>query len=196
MSSKLTVRGIVFSALFAALLVVFSSVTINLGFSLVPITLGNLAVMMAGAFLGAGYGFFSMLLIVVGVAAGLPLLHGTGGISILTGPTGGYVAMYPISALITGLLMSRIKGNGAVAFVQILVAVVIGGLVVYVGGVAWLKHYAHFTLEKALVSGFYPFWIGDALKAVLTSLIVLPIRRLYPASRLVGKGGSSVAILD
>lgn len=196
MQSKLTVRGIVFAALFAALVSVTSWVKIHLGFSPVPITLENMMVMMAGAFLGATYGFFSMLLLVVLLAFGLPLLTGTGGFALLLGPTGGYVWMYPFNALLVGFFVSRIRGAGWLAGVKIFLAVeVFGSLLCYTTGIPWLAHYLHISLNKAMVLGFYPYVPGDLVKALLTTLIVLPIRRIYPPSRLVGAGGSKVAVL-
>ena len=196
MQSKLTVRGLVFSALFAALMVVLSNVNINLGFTPVPITLGNMTVMLAGALLGAGYGFLSMLLVILLTAIGLPMLHGTGGLAVLAGPTGGYVFMYPLCAFLVGWFGTRIRGNGPVAITLMSVMIfVFGALLCYVGGVGWLMYVTGMDLQKALVGGFYPFVLGDAIKAVATALIVIPIRRLYPVSRLVGKDSGKVVDL-
>ncbi|PWK13072.1 biotin transporter BioY [Tumebacillus permanentifrigoris] len=196
MNSKLTVRGLVFSALFAALIVVFSNVNIHLGFTPVPITLGNMVVMLAGVLLGAGYGFFSMLLVILLTLLGLPMLHGTGGLAVLAGPTGGYVMVYPICAMLVGMVASMIKGNGLISGLSLAVVVfVLGALPCYVGGVAWLMHVTGMTLEKALVAGCYPFLLGDGIKAIATALICLPIRHLYPVSRLVGTSTSKVANL-
>ena len=198
MKNVWTVRGIVFSALFAALVSALSWVKIQPGFSPVPITLESLVVMLAGAFLGATYGFFSMSLVVLLLALGLPLLAGSGGLALLLGPTGGYVWMYPIDALLIGWFVTRIRGNGLLAGVKIfLVVEVFGSLLCYVTGVPWLAHFLHIPLQKAMWLGFYPYLPGDLIKALVTTLIVLPIRRVYPATRLVGRGGSSnVAVLS
>jgi biotin transport system substrate-specific component len=194
---KLSVRGIVFAALFAALLAVLSFVEIHLPFTQVPITMENLAVMLAGAILGASYGFFSMLLVVVLTVLGLPLLHNAGGIGVIIGPTGGYIWAWPICALVTGWFVRRIKGNGILAFIRIfLVAYVFGDLISYIPGCLWLAHVAHLSLGKALVGGCYPFLPGDAVKAFLTAVIVLPIRRVYPISRILGSHGAVVQFKD
>ncbi|KEO82468.1 biotin transporter BioY [Tumebacillus flagellatus] len=197
MRSKLTVRGLVFSALIAALMVVFSNVNINLGFTPVPITLGNMVVMLAGIFLGAGYGFFSMLLVILLTILGLPMLHGTGGLSVLAGPTGGYVMLYPVCAFLVGYLGNKVKGNGPVAAVLLAVIIyVFGALLCYVSGVWWLMHVTGMSLQKALVGGCYPFLLGDAIKSVAAALIALPVRKLYPSSRLVGTAQSRVVKLN
>ncbi len=186
--SPLTVRGITFSAMFAALLVALSFVNIHVGFSPVPITMSNFAIMLAGALLGARYGFFSIALVVGLTAAGLPLLHGRGGLDLILGPTGGFIWAYPLAALFIGWMIPRIKGKGVPAFIFTFgVLMLFGSLLLYVTGVPWMMHVVpNMTFAKAMAVGCYPFLIGDALKAVIATLIIVPVRHMYPASRLVG----------
>lgn len=192
----MTLRGVVFSALFAALLFVFSYLKIDIG-SPVPIVLENMAVMLAGAFLGARYGFFSMLLVVVLTAIGLPLLAGGGGLSVVLGPTGGYILAWPFCALIVGWFVTRIKGSSYRQYLLIFIAIeVFGSLLDYVGGVPMLALAMHWSFTKAMAAGFYPYLLGDLLKAVVATAIVVPIRSVYPASRLVGHGGAQVLPLE
>lgn len=187
MKFALTLRGIVFSAVFAALLVVLSFFNLHLGFTPIPITLENLVVMLAGALLGARYGFFSIALVVVLTALGLPLLHGRGGLGLILGPTGGYIWAYPFAALLIGFFVSRIKGNKTFTFVMTFLALeVFGSLLLYVTGVPWLAHVGHYSLHKALLLGCYPYLPGDAVKALAATLIVLPVRQMFPVERLVG----------
>ncbi|MFD2171721.1 biotin transporter BioY [Tumebacillus lipolyticus] len=196
MGVQFTVRGVVFSALFAALLVVLSYVNINLGFSPVPITLSNMTIMLAGAMLGAFYGFSSMALVVLLTLIGLPMWHGNGGIGHVAGPTGGFIVMYPICAFFVGLVASRIKGSGIFAHAKMLITFILfGSLLSYVGGVPWLKAVAGVSWNDALALGFYPYLIGDLCKAAVATLVVLQVRRIYPPDRLVGKGGSKVVPL-
>ena len=191
MHFSFNLRGIVFSALFAALLVVFSMVTINLGFSPVPITLQSMAVLLAGALLGARYGFFSMALVVVLTALGLPLLHGNGGLAYLLGPTGGFVFGFPFAALFVGFIVPRIKGNRAFVFVMTFLALEAGSLLLHVIGVPWLAHVARYSLQKAMIQGSYPFLLGDTIKALAATFIVLTVRRAFPIQRLVGDSRSA-----
>lgn len=192
----ISIRGLTMSALFAALLVVFSFVRIQLGFSPVPITLQTLAVMLAGAFLGPLYGCLSMLLVVILTALGLPMLGGSGGIAVLLGKTGGFIWMWPVSALLIGWTLRRVKGVGAAAYVvTFLAAELFGSLLVYVSGVPWLAHVAHIPFAKAMALGCYPFLIGDAVKAVVTALVAVPIRQIYSSQRLSGGSQTEVAKL-
>lgn len=188
----LTLRGIVFSAMFSALLVVLSYVHIPLGFSPVPITLQNLAIMLAGAILGAAYGFYSMLTVVVLVALGLPLLHGQGGLPLILGPTGGFIWMYPFSALVIGLLVSRVRGSGPAVYVKTFLAIACGNLLLYVTGVPWLAHFADISIGKALALGCYPYLPGDAAKAVLAAIIAVPVRQMFSSRAILTGGGMNV----
>lgn len=194
---KLSLRGIVFSALLAALLVLLGYVSIPLGFTPVPITLQTLAVMLAGGLLGAWYGFLSMALVVVLTAIGFPLLHGTGGLPVLFGPTGGYVIMWPFAALLIGLLLPRIRMRGALGYAAaFLVLEVFGSLLLYVTGVPWLAHVTGLSFEKAMIAGCYPYLLGDGIKAAVATLIISPVRQVFPPERLTGSSGSRVISLD
>lgn len=192
---KLSLRGIVFSALFAALLVLFGYVSIPLGFTPVPITLQTLAVMLAGGLLGARYGFFSITVVIVLTAIGFPLLHGTGGINVLLGPTGGYVFMWPFSALLIGLLLPRIRMKGFMGLAaSFLVLEVFGSLLLYISGVPWLSHVTGMPLAKAMVGGCYPYLPGDAIKAVVAALIISSVRQVFPPERLTGSASRGVVM--
>jgi biotin transport system substrate-specific component len=195
MTKVLSLRGVAFSAVFAALVVVFGYISIPLGFSPVPITLQTLAVMLAGGLLGARYGFFSMMLVVVLTALGFPLLQGKGGLSALLGPTGGYVVMWPIAALLIGFFINKVKGSVWLSYVAIfLIMEIFGSLLLYVSGVPWLAHVLNLSMEKALAGGFYPYIPGDMIKAAAATLITVTLRQVFPQERLVGSGRHAVRL--
>jgi biotin transport system substrate-specific component len=175
------VRGITYAALFGALFVAFSFIQIPLGFTPVQISLANFAIMLAGAFLGAVYGFISIGAVILLTGLGLPLLHGAGGISLLTGPTAGFIWAYPFAALFIGFFISKIKGRGWGSFILMFLSIeVFGSLLLYVSGVPWLSHVTGMSLQKALAQGCFPFLPGDAAKAFLTAIIVQQLRVYYP----------------
>ncbi|WP_339286673.1 biotin transporter BioY [Paenibacillus sp. FSL R5-0486] len=194
---KLSLRGIVFSALMAAILVLFGYISIPIGFSPVPITLQTLAVMLAGGLLGPLYGFLSVTMVVLLTALGFPLLHGTGGLAVLLGPTGGYVMMWPFSALLIGLLLARINIKGVTGFILAFVVFeLFGSLLVYVSGVPWLAYAFKMDLPEAMIQGFYPYIIGDLIKAVFAAIIIAPVRMVFPPQRLTGNMHSTVLKAD
>ncbi|WP_338708703.1 biotin transporter BioY [Paenibacillus amylolyticus] len=194
---KLSLRGIVFSALMAAILVLFGYISIPIGFSPVPITLQTLAVMLAGGLLGPLYGFLSVTMVVLLTALGFPLLHGTGGFAVLLGPTGGYVMMWPFSALLIGLLLARINIKGITGFILAFVVFeLFGSLLVYVSGVPWLAYAYKMDIPEAMIQGFYPYIIGDLIKAVFAAIIIAPVRMVFPPQRLTGNMHSTVIKAD
>lgn len=187
MKTVLSIRGIVFSALFAALLIASSYVNIHLGFSPIPITIENLVVMLTGAILGPLYGFLSVSLVIVLAAVGIPTLHGSGGAALLLGHTAGFIWAYPFAALLIGLVVQRIKGRSAVSIALLwLTLELFGSLLLYVSGVPWLAHMANLTWQKAMALGCYPYLAGDAVKAVIAAIIILPVRNAFPIARITG----------
>ncbi|NOU69145.1 biotin transporter BioY [Paenibacillus sp. LMG 31461] len=191
---KLTLRGVIFSALFAAILVLFSFIKIPLPTSPVPITLQTLAVMLAGGLLGARYGFLSMALVVVLTALGFPLLAGTGGIAKVLGPSGGFIMIWPICALLVGLILPRIRLKGIKGYIAaFLVLEVFGSLFAYLAGVPWLMYKVPaYSFADAMAAGCYPFLAGDAIKAVVAALIIAPVRQVFPPQRLTGSSSHSI----
>lgn len=182
------IRGTVNTALFAALFVAFSSISIPLGFSPVPITLQTLAVMLAGGLLGPAYGFWSIAIVVLLTGAGLPLLHGNGGLAVLYGFTGGFIWMFPFAAMFIGWVSDRLfrkagklsRGGYAVLVIAIFV---FGVLLVYAGGVPWFAHKAHSSIGKALASACYPFLPGDIAKTIVAAALIGILRPMVPGLR-------------
>ncbi|MDG0793636.1 biotin transporter BioY [Cohnella ginsengisoli] len=171
----------VFTALFAALFIAFSYVSIPLGFTSVPITLQTLAVMLAGGLLGARLGFSSIALVVLLAAAGLPLLHGRGGLATVFGPTGGFIWMFPFQALFIGMTADRLFRKGGKpttrTYVILIVSILLFGIALsYVGGVPWYAYKAHVSLHAALVGACYPFLPGDLVKGAAAAMIVAALR--------------------
>jgi len=190
------IRGLVYVALFGALFIAGSFIKINLGFTPVPISLQQFAIMLAGGLLGAVYGFWSIFLVVALTAIGLPLMNGSGGIAQITGPTGGFIWMFPVSAFLVGWFTDRIYGQsrkiGRARQLWLLIAVfVFGSLLVYTTGIPWLAHVIdsdkYDTFAGALRAGLYPYMPGDAIKAVAATLVIVALRPVLPRVRPSGK---------
>lgn len=182
------IRNVVFTALFAALFIAFSYVKINLGFTAVPITLQTLAVMLAGGLLGSLYGFLSIFIVVLLAATGLPLLGGYGGLSTIFGPTGGYIWMFPLSALLIGFVSDRLfarkKQLNRYGIILLFIGLVLFSVVLaYVGGVPWLAHKAHLSFAGAMKGGCYPYLPGDFAKAVVAAGMIAKLRPMLAKLR-------------
>lgn len=183
---KWSTRGLIFSALFAGVMIALSYLKFTLPISTVPITLQTLAVMLAGSVLGARYGSLAVLIVIGLTAAGLPVLGGRGGLSVLAGPTGGYIAAWPFAAFLIGWFAQRMK-PGRYTFAKLLaVNFVFGALLVYPSGVAWMAHSVSIdSLSKALTAGMWPFLPGDLVKSLLCASVVSAVWQVYPISRIL-----------
>ncbi|MCP9620105.1 biotin transporter BioY [Nocardia otitidiscaviarum] len=167
-------------ALFTAIMVVLGFFPlIQLPGAFAPFTSQTLGVILAGSILGAKRGTLAMLLFVVLVLVGLPVLPGgRGGLSVILGPTGGFVLAYPIGALVIGLLTERLWRRYSLP-VALAINFFGGAIVLYAIGIPWMAVAADIPLGKAIVTSA-AFLPGDAVKTVIGSLAAVAVRRAYP----------------
>ena len=177
--------------LFAAITAVCSFITMPLGFTPVPINLGTLAVFLTGGILGKKYGTISMTVYVLLGAAGVPVFAGfRAGISVLAGPTGGYIIGYIVAVFIIGVLADVLvkrstageqTASGGRAVKETLLyalAMVIGLLICYAFGTAWFMISTGTGLWSAMLLCVIPFLPGDALKIIVAAILVKKLRPL------------------
>jgi biotin transport system substrate-specific component len=181
----MTTRDIVLIALFAAIIVVLGLIPpVTLGFIPVPITAQSMGVMLAGCIIGAKRGALAYVLVILMVAIGLPVLAGgRGGLSVLVGPTGGFVFGWVIATYVTGLIAERVIREGQSElrqFAGFFLASVIGGIVVlYAIGMPWVSVVTGTPL-MAVVTGSMAFIPGDLLKAAIATLAARAVLAGYP----------------
>lgn len=133
----------------------------------VPMTLQTFAVLSVGAAFGARLGMATLILYALEGAVGLPVFANlSGGLPVLMGPTGGYILGFILAAGLVGWLVERFGSSNGWKLGQIMLA---GAVLIYVPGLAWL---AQFTgASRVLELGFFPFVLGDVVKAVLAALM-------------------------
>ncbi|MFW0859968.1 MAG: biotin transporter BioY [Dehalococcoidia bacterium] len=172
-TTGISTRGMVFSAMFAALTAVGAFIAIPIG--LVPITLQTLFVHLSGALLGSKLGALSQFIYVLVGVIGLPVFAGgAGGLGVLLGPTGGYLIGFIVGGgYLTGRLVEMRKKPG---FLWIAMACVAGLIVIYILGVLQLSVIADLPLRRAIALGVVPFLIGDAIKIIAATFITLKLR--------------------
>jgi biotin transport system substrate-specific component len=169
--------GLVLAALFGALIAAGAFISIPLPFSPVPVVLQNLFCLLAGLVLGPVLGAAAVGLYLLAGIIGAPVFAGAGGgIARILGPTGGFLLGYLFSAFTAGLIAGR-PGQETVSRRRIILAVLAGLLIVYVPGILRLR-FAAGSWIKALVSGFFPFIPGDAVKGFIAVLSAPRLRRL------------------
>ena len=159
-----------------AFLALLAQVRIEVG--PVPITGQTLGVLLLGAAAGARLGVATTVAYLAVGAAGLPVFTGGGaGLATLTGTTAGYLVGFVVAAALVGALAER--GWAATAR-RAFGSMVLGNLVIYACGVAWLSQLAP-DLRTAIAWGVTPFLLGDALKVALaTALLPIASRALRP----------------
>lgn len=168
-----TLRPMVYTSLFVALITVGAFITIPIG--PVPIVLQNMFVLLAGLILGPARGTACVAVYLLVGLAGLPVFAGgTSGIGKLLGPTGGYLLGYLPAVLVTGVLSKTLGKKPA----GDILAMAAGSVVVYAAGVPWLKIAFSMSWGKAVSAGMLPFLLGDAVKIAAAAVIAKKIRPL------------------
>ncbi|MGF7050082.1 biotin transport system substrate-specific component [Paenibacillus sp. DS2015] len=176
------IRSLVFIALFAALFIVMSTISIRLGGGLVPFSLQTFAVVLSGLFLTPRNAFLSIFIVIVLSAFGLPLFSGQGGWATLTGYTAGFIFAFPFCALLLSLSVGRllqspsIKQNKVIAFIAFFIVFeLFSSFFAYVPGIPWFMHVLSMSLPKALVASCYPFLLGDAIKSFVGAIVAVSL---------------------
>lgn len=167
-------------ATFAALLAVCSLLSVQLAAVPVPITLQTFAVLLAGAVLGPRLGPLAVLLHLAVGLAGFPVLAGAkGGLAVLAGPSAGYLAAFPLAALVTGAIVTRLRRRGTAHIAVTLLAGTVGTLVIYAVGVPVMAWRTDMSLGAALQFNnmFVPF---DLVKVALVALTAPAVHRAFP----------------
>ena len=169
--------------LFAALMAICSLISIPLGFTPVPVNLATLGVFLAGGLLGKKYGTISIAVYVLLGAVGVPVFAGfRGGLSVLVGPTGGYIIGYIAAAflvgLLTELLVPKAGRSAGREILACIIAMIIGLFACYLLGTLWFMISTHTGVWAALISCVFPFLPGDALKIAAGAILTQKLRRL------------------
>lgn len=172
--------------LFAALMTICSYISIPLGFTPVPVNLATLGVFLTGGLLGRKYGTISMVVYVLIGAIGIPVFSEfRGGLSVLAGPTGGYIIGYIAAAFLVGLIidgMMKDRGAGAAQTRSRQLAICAGAMIVgllacYLLGTVWFIVSTHTGVAASLAMCVLPFLPGDALKIAAGAILVQKLRQ-------------------
>ena len=156
-------------AMFAAMMAVFSWITVPMPAPLVPFTMQTFGVFVTLELLGGKRGFFAILTFILLAAAGAPVLSGfSGGMGVLLGSTGGYILGFLLTA---GLYWLTEALLGKALWVR-LTALIGGLLLCYLFGTLWfMVIYARTNtaigIGTALLWCVVPYLAPDIAKLVL-----------------------------
>lgn len=151
----------------AALTGVAAQIALPLPFTPVPISLQTLTVLLSGAALGPRRGGAAMLLYLVAGLAGVRWFSEQN--SGFDFPSFGYILGFVAAAIVVGALARRGADRSVIGAVGLMV---LGNLVIYAIGVAWLAAWLGVDTMRALELGAWPFLIGDGLKIALAAGIL------------------------
>lgn len=150
------------------LIALSAQVAVPLAFSPVPVTGQTFAVLLIGALFGSRRGAATVIVYLIEGACGLPFFaERTGSAAILLGPTGGYLIGFVGAAYLTGWLAEHGWDRGLLSTAA---AMVLGNVVIYITGLAWLSSFV--GLENVLALGLYPFVPGAIVKIALAAMLL------------------------
>ena len=153
-----------------------AQISVHLSFTPVQITGQTLGVLLAGTALGWRRAAASMAVYAVAGVAGVPWFAGAS--SGYAGASFGYIVGFFFAATACGYLADRGADRSVLQSVP---AMIVGEIIIYAFGLAWLALDAHLGAAATLRDGLTPFVAGDAIKAAIAAGL-LPV-----AWRLAGR---------
>lgn len=172
LADRLFSRGLVVDGLLITVGAVLTAICAQFSIYLwpVPITGQTLAVLLVGSSLGSLRGTLSMVLYGALGVVGLPVFaDSSSGLSVLMGPTGGYIIGFIFAAAFTGWL-AQIEWDRKI--LRSICSFLAGTVVIYLFGLPWLAISLHLDLGQTLQAGFYPFIIGGVIKSLIAAGVV------------------------
>lgn len=168
MEKRLDINKISLIALFSALIIAGTFIKITV-VPPVPITLQTFFIYLSAILLGPWLSTISVFVYLILGLSGLPVFTAGGGPAALIGPTGGFLMSMLPATIVIGLIcnLSKEKFN----IVLGILALLVGTLIIYLGGVLWFSHVTEHDIAQSLKYTCYPFLIGDTIKIVFALLI-------------------------
>ncbi len=171
-STKISTKDLCMIGLWTAVIAVMSQFSIPMPMG-VPMTLQTFAITLSAIVLGSKKSTIATGIYVLLGAIGIPVFANfSGGLSIVVGPTGGFILSFPIMAFIIGLGSEYgLKNKGI--FIGALVS---GTVINYIVGVLMFCIITKSPLETGIMACVLPFIPTAIIKAVLASLLGLQMR--------------------
>lgn len=180
---KITTMDLILCAMFVALITVGTFIRIPV--PLVPFTLQDLFVMLAGLVLGARLGFLSVLVYIIMGLLGLPVFSQSGGIGYVFQPTFGYIIGFAIAAFVSGYIAYA----GKQTYKRLLVASLVGIGIIYTLGTIYCYFVSALYLgniigiKALLVSCVFTTLPKDIILAFVLAFVA---KKLIPALHHIG----------
>lgn len=143
----------------------------------VPFTFQTVAVVLAGAFLGARNGFYSQVLYLGLGSIGLPVfaqVPGSSiGLAVILGPTGGYLLAFPLAAFLVGFIIERRK-----TYFTIVSAMFAANILIIALGVIHLEAFYIKNISESIKYGAAIFSLWTVIKVLISVNIYYFINKM------------------
>jgi biotin transport system substrate-specific component len=114
---------------------------------------------------------------------GLPVFAGgNGGFGIIVGPTGGYIIGFILAAFIVGWFIHVYPGK---TFPKYAIAMTLGIFSIYIPGTLQLALVTGLGIQKALLIGTLPYIPLDIVKAVVVTMVAIPVNNRIKQLNLI-----------
>ena len=170
MGKKLNTQEIVIVGLGAALMGVFSQLSIPI--PPVPLTLQVFGAIMLAVILESKLATLTMIVYTLIGGIGIPVFANFNrGFNIIAGPTGGYIIGFIFLAYIVGKAAEQKNKIILLSFAYM------GLFVQYFIGTVQLKMVLNLPLEKAMIAGVYPFIFKDLILTGIAVFVALQVKK-------------------
>jgi biotin transport system substrate-specific component len=139
------------------------------------------AIMLTGMLLNWRMAAVSAAVYVLLGLIGVPVFSGfRGGLSVLVGPTGGFILSYvPMAAIISLISSLKIKNKIVGVFLHISGAIV-GLVLCYLLGTTQFTMVTGSSFKNALAICVYPFIVFDLVKTAIAVIVAISVKRALP----------------
>lgn len=164
-----TLKDMLYSTIFTALICVLSPLSIPLIPPLAPITGQTLGVMLAGTILSTKQTALCIATYILLGAFGLPVFaNGQSGLVTILGPWGGFL----LGFLLGGMVISLLRGKNH-NFSRTVISCILGGIVVvYLVGIPWMSLVTTGSLLSMPILTSCLFYLpGDIVKMLIASIV-------------------------
>ncbi|NCA93240.1 biotin transporter BioY [bacterium] len=183
--TTLPIKDICIISIFTVMTVVMAQIAIPLPFTPVPISLGLVAVYMTGILLQPKHSVFAQVTYLLLGGVGLPVFANfKGGLGVLLGPTGGYLIVYPIMALLVAMAVNSKKSlqtesvtTRRFLYTKVIIVMAIALLILYMVGTIWFSITTHTPFIASLALAVFPFIPLDIIKIAFSVIIFMPFRK-------------------
>ncbi|MCL2089578.1 MAG: biotin transporter BioY [Oscillospiraceae bacterium] len=173
-------------AVFAAVLTVCSWVSVPMPFSLVPITLQTMAVLLIAVMLRPTETLYTTLVWILLGVIGLPVFSGfQSGIGTIMNYTGGFIIGFIPAAWLLSFILnsgqnpSEVRGKiDGIGYIKLIAGVLLSSVIIYLFGVPWFMYVLDKNLTEALTLSCLPYLPGDVIKAVVVIAAYPALARL------------------